>query len=894
MLTAEQADWLYQLMLAESGGTWEEVTDPGLTAEVEQVAARLSAKLPRGIPPVSVAIVTGGLVNAVTLPGGHVLITRPLISLMRNEDELAGVLAHEMGHIYTRDDERSFAAYFRGDLGLSDAGATEEAFAANYQRWITWRERHPSKVKRDDDESQFRADAVAIALMRLAGYDPRGLPDGFDRLAGTHGDTGNWFSNFFGSASPDSKRLRRMVEASAQSCAAAGAAPRLDAAAFQQWQDRLVAYEAPAGTAKLPGLISSQALEPLQDSLRQLKFSPDGRYILARDAAGVWVLTAKPLALALHVEEPAADHASFTPDSSGLVFSTSDGRVERWDIAGKRRTLLRQVVPSEPGCAMAAPSPDAASLACERSDGGFQLLDVETGAVRYERKPPPEPHGLDLFVTQGQFGQIESLFTHFNFTPGGGYLAVTTGSDGFVLDLTSAKPLSLGGSMQGYLNWHFSFLSSTEALGSNDARGVEWHRVQFPSGKEDAKFQLANVDITPVTHGSYLISRPMNKKPAGVVDPATHLAVLTSGTAALDGYDDDFIAEGASGAIFLDHNDGKILHPIAHLQLPTARLYGLSEGEASPDLRLLALSERRRGAVWDLEAHRQLSPVNGFSQAWMSGTNLWLQFFPAPDQGRATGAAAGAAADTIEEFDLVHGSKHALPHPPKGERDYLGGRVTVVINPGGQAPHNRFVLEMRDTSSGKTLWSKTFDVDHGLPALQMLPGGARLLLAFSLDGDRAKGEAAADPAWRAAAAAVSDRKQAVWFDLVNAENGAVEHSMLLDPAPSISLAHAFELDGLLYLNDGNDRTLAYELATGKLRRVWFGNALERIPALHAFVLHPGPRRLALIAHAAATPTQDFAFPEDPIFAQASADGQRLLVVTRGQSAYVLRLPDAVQ
>jgi len=868
-LSPQQAGWLYQLEVAEAGGSWNPIADPSLAGEVQQVAARLQAHLPAGTPPVEVEIITAGVPNALTLPGGHVLIPRPLISLLRNEDELAGVLAHEVGHIYTEDDERSFAAYLRGDLGLSDFGANQNAFADNYQRWITWRERHDSKVRNQEDERQSSADSVAIELLRLAGYDPHGLPDGFDRLIGTHGDTGNWFSNFFGTTNPDAKRLRAMVQSSAAAgCAAAAATPLLGDTEFQTWQQRLVGYQAPPGPTSLPGLISTQKLDPLHDVFRELKFSPDGKHILGRNAAGLWVLSVQPLALELHVEEPTAVNGEFTPDSSAIVFSTSDGRVERWALASKSRTLLRQVVPALPGCAVALPSPDGASLACERGDGRFQLFEVATGAVRFEHK-------------------ADAPLERLKFSPDARYLVVADRDHGFAVDLDSGKQLELGSCMNGYLNRHFSFISPSLALGSDDPRGIEWHQVSFPSGKEHTRYRLADDDIVPETQGGDVIVRPMKLSPAGMVDPVTRKAVVESGSEAFDGYGDLLVNEGKDGSINLERYSGAKPDQIARLALPTARLIGLNEGQASPDLRLLAISEERRGAVWDLLAQRQLSPIEGFRRAWFDGTNVWMQFNPPRKPSPVWMAEGGMGA--IEEFDLLHGSKRALPAPPKGEFDVLDGWVTLVTNPGGKSPRTRWVLEARDTASGKSLWTKQFETKSGIPAEQVLPSGQGLLLAYPFAAEAARKEAAADPAWRAAAAAVKDTHTAVWFDLEELQSGNLQRSMLLDAAPSLALANAVELDGLLYLNDGYGRTLAYELATGKLRQTWFGNALERIPSIHAIVLHTGPRELAIVAAGANEPRQRFEFPENVVYAQASADGQRLLVVTLDQTAYILQI-----
>ena len=42
------------------------------------------------------------IVNAFALPGGYIYLTRGLIYLCQNEAQLAGVIAHEIGHITAR------------------------------------------------------------------------------------------------------------------------------------------------------------------------------------------------------------------------------------------------------------------------------------------------------------------------------------------------------------------------------------------------------------------------------------------------------------------------------------------------------------------------------------------------------------------------------------------------------------------------------------------------------------------------------------------------------------------------------------------------------------------------------------------------------------------------
>ena len=53
--------------------------------------------------------------NAVSLPGGFVYINKGLIEKVANDDELAGVIAHEVGHIVARHSIKKL----QGEIGYS-------------------------------------------------------------------------------------------------------------------------------------------------------------------------------------------------------------------------------------------------------------------------------------------------------------------------------------------------------------------------------------------------------------------------------------------------------------------------------------------------------------------------------------------------------------------------------------------------------------------------------------------------------------------------------------------------------------------------------------------------------------------------------------------------------
>jgi len=78
------------------------VSDAALTAYVEAIGQRLVKESPRHDVPYQFHVVDMTEPNAFALPGGYVYVTRGLLALVNTEDELAGVVGHEIGHVAAR------------------------------------------------------------------------------------------------------------------------------------------------------------------------------------------------------------------------------------------------------------------------------------------------------------------------------------------------------------------------------------------------------------------------------------------------------------------------------------------------------------------------------------------------------------------------------------------------------------------------------------------------------------------------------------------------------------------------------------------------------------------------------------------------------------------------
>ncbi len=110
-------------------------------------------------------------VNAFALPGGPVFITMALLSRLKTQDQVAGVLSHEITHVLARHSAQQIA---KSDLtnGLVNAVGVASGTANAAQTAQMIGQLVNMKYGRDD-ESQ--ADTFGVCLMEVSGYDPQGM-----------------------------------------------------------------------------------------------------------------------------------------------------------------------------------------------------------------------------------------------------------------------------------------------------------------------------------------------------------------------------------------------------------------------------------------------------------------------------------------------------------------------------------------------------------------------------------------------------------------------------------------------------------------------------------------------------------------------------------------------
>lgn len=139
---------------------------------------------------VQVHILDHEMVNAFALPGGRIVFFRGLIDSAENPEEVAAVLAHELGHVVYRDPTRDAlrSAGTFGVLGLlfgDFAGGTISLFLVNQLINASY-----------SQKAEARADDYAHHLLENANISPVALGTFFERLIEEHGDAEGIVAHF--------------------------------------------------------------------------------------------------------------------------------------------------------------------------------------------------------------------------------------------------------------------------------------------------------------------------------------------------------------------------------------------------------------------------------------------------------------------------------------------------------------------------------------------------------------------------------------------------------------------------------------------------------------------------------------------------------------------------
>ncbi len=167
------------------------------TQYIRQLGAKLVAVIPPQYSwPYEFHVIPQKEINAFALPGGQVFINVGTIAAAQNEAQLAGVMAHEMSHVYMQHSAKQAGKTQTTAAIAGIAGALLGAVGGGWigslaQAGIEFGAQGIILKYSRADEAQ--ADAVGAIIMYKAGYNPQAMADFFKLLASQGADAGPQF-----------------------------------------------------------------------------------------------------------------------------------------------------------------------------------------------------------------------------------------------------------------------------------------------------------------------------------------------------------------------------------------------------------------------------------------------------------------------------------------------------------------------------------------------------------------------------------------------------------------------------------------------------------------------------------------------------------------------------
>ncbi len=196
------------------------VNDPALVSYVNDVGQKVTQDTERPDVMYKFYVLDSPIVNAFALPGGYIYVSRGLLALANNEAELAGVLAHETGHITARHSAERYSRGVVTSLGASVLSAAIGAGDGVSQALGVGTNLYLNGYSRGQ-ESQ--ADSLGLRYLVRGGYDPQAMPSFLSDLQADSalenrmaGRTDSPLSSYFSTHPPTAERVMQSSREVAQ------------------------------------------------------------------------------------------------------------------------------------------------------------------------------------------------------------------------------------------------------------------------------------------------------------------------------------------------------------------------------------------------------------------------------------------------------------------------------------------------------------------------------------------------------------------------------------------------------------------------------------------------------------------------------------------------------
>ena len=145
------------------------VTDVDVNERAQRVLDRIAAVCDRKDIVYFIKVLDKDTMNAVSLPGGYVYIFKELFDELETDDQIAGVVAHEVAHITARHAVKRIQNAY-GAMILQGLAAQSNAKVAQGVNFALI-----SLFSEYSQQDEFEADRLGVKYLKKAGYDPNAM-----------------------------------------------------------------------------------------------------------------------------------------------------------------------------------------------------------------------------------------------------------------------------------------------------------------------------------------------------------------------------------------------------------------------------------------------------------------------------------------------------------------------------------------------------------------------------------------------------------------------------------------------------------------------------------------------------------------------------------------------
>jgi hypothetical protein len=573
-------------------------------------------------------------------------------------------------------------------------------------------------------------------------------------------------------------------------------------------------------------------------------------------------------------------------------------------------------------------SPDGKYLACVDLALGLNVLETQTGKKIYEKKDFYQLDFLEYFAwidyeASGGSEEWSKHFFHVDFSPDSRFLAVSRsnnfrssitfdylavgGSEDtlLALDLSTAKPVSVGGGLKKLARLPFLFLDSKRILAMAPNKVEDGGIFSFPDGKRLARFPIAGRILQRTENPNYVIIKPLADAKLGIFDLSRNAIVGSLDKIDTALWDNLGIHESMDGKVVLSEltYDEKSLtlqaKTIGTVEVPVGSIGRPEAADISDNLEWLAVSSKTRGAMWSLGSGDRKMYLRGFRGALVADSGHWIADFPKyesvshqlvvlkPQTNEAVNLreVPEKGAKQFRRFLLLRQSLKTDDKKAKDNPDKVKPATEAALE---KTLTQDVRFELYDLIKSKTVWNAEFPKEA--PRFFFDEFSGRLILYWILNNDRARARLKENPALAARAKELGNKDDDYLVEVIDAYAGKPVGSLLLETGKgSFSIEKGFSEGDWLVLRDDENRVLAYSIKEGNLRQRFFGSYAAINPTRNQIVVENYPGELTFYDLPNGETQTHLAFPGTTAFLRFTLDGKKLFVLNSEQTAYLFDL-----